>query len=674
MLGRSWETDDPKKARDYYKQVRTLTGQGFSDPAGLAVASIGWEARLALRTNEFETAIDLYLQQYAAAGWGSAESLQVAVASAIRAGPKALAPLAVNPQARRVVTAYLISRHRWDESTPAEINEGIKAWLEAVEQADAKDVECAEQFALAAYQADEMELAVRWVNRAGNSPTAQWLTAKLLLRAGKVAKATELLAQIADSFPTEEPTNEIPGAFAEGLTVPDSSEYKNIPAGRYIRGELGALRLSRREYTQSLDLLLRGDFWVDAAYVADHVLTTDELRSYVDNNWPAIAPSPDNDKSEEQKKLERLTSEIRFLLARRLSRESHIAEARPYFPAEWVPAADQLNEALSAGWDESLVPDQRAKSLAAAAYIARTNGMNLLATEVGPDWHLEDGVFDWRFNADARTNEDATVIVASPDELKRNEESKTDPDKRFHYRYQAAVLAWEAAKLMPNNSDDTARLLCDAGGWVKAQDPEFADFFYKALVRRCRKTAIGAEADEIRWFPILDEEGNPVRTRLEMLDLPTPQEIASSEAISRYPIPGKYFLVQADDHVRYIASAVRRLGIPMTAKEIFAANPEITPDDNITGHMIYVPVPGNNSRPEPPPSVPESTEVPPPVSLDADSAPAITGGNEDYVVQRGDSLAKIAMQFEVTMSSILEANPELDPKQFKIGQRIAIPK
>jgi hypothetical protein len=233
--------------------------------------------------------------------------------------------------------------------------------------------------------------------------------------------------------------------------------------------------------------------------------------------------------------------------------------------------------------------------LAAAAFMARTNGMELLATETAPDWHMDGGLFYGRFAVEARTNQDAKVIFASPDELRRNEESKTDPDNRFHYRYQAAALAWEAAKLMPNNSDETARLLCTAGSWIKAQDPLAADPFYKSLVFRCRKTAIGAEADEIRWFPPFDADGNLIRARLETLDLPTPQEISSADAISTYPIPGKHFLAQNGDHIRNIVSAVRRLGMSISAKEIFAANPEITPDDYIAGREIFIPLPGTGS-------------------------------------------------------------------------------
>jgi hypothetical protein len=607
MLGRSWETEDPKKARDFYERVRALVAQGFPDPVGLATSSIGWEARLALRANEFETALDLFLQQYAADDRGSAQSLQVALARAVRIGPRALTPLALNPQTRKLVTAYLISRHRWDEPTSSEIHGNIKAWLEAVEKAGVKDVESAEQFALAAYQADEMELAIRWVNRAGNSPTAQWLTAKLLLRAGKVTKATAILSQIVDSFPTEEPTNDVTGAFADGLSVPDSSEYVNIPAGRYIRGELGALRLSRREYTQALDLLLRGNFSEDAAYVADRVLTIDELKSYVDENWPAITPSPDENKSDATKKFEQTISEIRYLLARRLARESHIAEARPYYPPEWVPLADQLTQTLTTGWDESLAADQRAQAFAAAAFIARTNGMELLGTEAAPDWHLYGGSFEGTVTADARTNQEAIAIVASADELKRNANNKTDPDSRFHYRYQAAALAWEAAKLMPNNSDETARILCTAGSWLKAREPLLADRFYKALVRRCRKTAVGAKADEIRWFPELDPEGN---LWPEIGGSLTPEEISDRDAIMKS---------DADE----IASAEE-------------------------GSLTQV-----EAVDEP---------LPPPVA-----------DPQSYVVQKGDSPAKIAREFGINLKMLFEANPGLNSRRFEIGQKLLIP-
>jgi hypothetical protein len=676
MLGRSWETEDPAKASGYFSQVRDLAAHGFADASGLAVEGIGWEARLALRTNDFQKAIELYLEEYESGGWGSAESLRVALGRAVNAGPDALAPLALNSKTRRLVTAYLISRRLYDESDRPTAHDHVKAWLEAVEKADVTDVESAEQFALAAYQADEMEVAQRWVIRAGNSPVAQWLQAKLFLRVGKIAPATVILSRLVESFPVDESTNE-PPSFAGSLFVGNEPENDNFTVAQYVRGELGALQLSRRDYIQSLDLLLRGGFWTDAAYVADHVLTTDELKNYVDDAWPAIAPSDDDDKmSEAEKASEKLTSDIRYLLARRLTRESRGADARPYFPAEWVPIYDQFMQALTTGWNESLTADERAKALEAAAYIARTNGMELLATESGPDWHMHEGGYSVGVVTESRTNDDAKAVLASADELRRTSAQNPEPNKRYHYRYQAASLAWEAAKLMPNNSDETARLLCSAGSWLKAQDPIAADVFYKALVRRCRKTAIGEEADELRWFPDFDEDGNVIRTRLEMLDLPSAEEINSKEPITRYPIPGKYFLVQDGDHIRFIASAVRRLGIPLTEKEIFAANPDITPNDYIARRLIFIPEPGTNSEPPPPPpALPNASEKSPAAPADSAAEPAPTPmpGNGIYAIQAGDTLAYIARKFGISLRLLEDVNPGVDFRKVKIGQEISVP-
>ena len=75
-------------------------------------------------------------------------------------------------------------------------------------------------------------------------------------------------------------------------------------------------------------------------------------------------------------------------------------------------------------------------------------------------------------------------------------------------RFPSAILAWKAAQLLPNNDKANGprplhRRLLD-----RIHRPRSGGYFLKALVRRCRKTAIGAEADRLRWFPLLDEQGN----------------------------------------------------------------------------------------------------------------------------------------------------------------------
>lgn len=531
MLGKSWERADDDKAVEYFQMTRDLAKQRFADSIGLEAAAIGLEGRVELRRKHFERAMKLYLEQYATGDGSAVVSLRWTAQRALEDGGEELIALAATANARAVVTAYLISGERqrdyaWSDSSPTN---SVSAWLKAVEAADVKDVESAERLALAAYQAGEFDIAQRWVNRARSTPVAQWLQAKLLLRAGKTQPAAALLAKVVDLLSVVS-ANELTNSteFADSLRMPVHG-WDDESVRTHVLAELGVLRLSRREFAQALDALLRAGFWMDAAYVAERVLTTDELTDYVDRFWsatsaharpdenhPQVVPSETADTvSVEQTNPELPGKKIRYLLARRLTREMHGDRARQYYPAEWQPKFDELARALRAGWDENQPADQRARWLFGAAMIARTNGMELLGTEVGPDWRIWNGSYDWGITWLERASNApvSRINKAGAEEIRRASQPTADPDQRFHYRYQAAFLAWEAAKLMPDNSDDTARVLCTAGSWLKYRNPETADIFYKALVRRCLKTELGAEADRRRWFPTLDENGKIVPSK-----------------------------------------------------------------------------------------------------------------------------------------------------------------
>jgi hypothetical protein len=53
---------------------------------------------------------------------------------------------------------------------------------------------------------------------------------------------------------------------------------------------------------------------------------------------------------------------------------------------------------------------------------------------------------------------------------------------------------------MPNDSEETARVLDNAGGWLKSKDPQSANRFFQALAIRCGNTAIGKAAAKGNWF------------------------------------------------------------------------------------------------------------------------------------------------------------------------------
>lgn len=545
MLGKSLERQDPERAAACFQKVRELTRSGFKDTLGLGAASLGLEARVALRKKDFQSAIDLYLEQLASGDLTATESLWITAKQAITSPAAELKLLPKHRLSQKVITAYVISRplRSMDdghlETSDTEGAVGAKAaedtavrWLKAVEAAGVNDVASAETLAVAAYRMNRMDLALRWVKRAPNTPVAQWLQAKLLLRSGKLDAAAALLAQLSPLFPVlhEVTDGPAPKGLMDSLTVVGGNwSDSRVSADRQLKGELGVLRLARGEYAQALDALLTAGFWMDAAYVAERVLTADELKVYVDQFWPAA-----NEAQVEEEKQRFGESEIapnvlgeriRYLLARRLTRLLRGDEAREYYPAQWLPQFDELAAALRAGWDESLPNDQRATALFQAALITRTNGMELVGTELAPDWHYHDGNFEEGVTAAARKENELTKkIRPRADELARYARHNADPETRFHYRYQAASLAWEAAKLLPDNNDLTAYILWQGGCFLKARDPDTADLFYKALVNRNRRTALGAEADRQRWFPRIDEDGKIVpRTPRKQPPLEEPQ-------------------------------------------------------------------------------------------------------------------------------------------------------
>ncbi len=607
MLGRSLQQEDPEKALAYFQQVRALAKEGYSDRLGLAAASLGWEARVWLDQRNFERAIDLYLQQMAT-GDGSAEaSLCLTMREVARAGTEQFSALAENPRTRRVVTAYIISTKALQISYPNSGDDGssnrlvhfVSEWVAANEGAEVTDPEMAEELALAAYQNGEWDAAARWIARSGASPVAQWLQAKLLFRAGKLAQAGSSLERVAGLFQvgSQNGAEEDSRELKSNLTVSVSLWSERDPAHQ-IRGELGVYHFGRGQYAQALDEFLRADFWEDAAYVADRILSVDELKSYIDQYWPLpTAPSETKvNPSEADSRADEAREKIRYLLARRLTRTLRGDEARDYYPAQWQPHFDELVTALRTAWDESLPSDQRVTAFEDAAMKTRSHGMELLGTELAPDWHISDGNSEGDLTAQFRTtNGNFTLMPASPDELSRYTQNRADPEMRFHYRYQAAFLAWEAAKMFPNDSEELARILCLAGSWLKGRDPETADLFYKALARRCPNTEIGAEANRLHWFPQLDDDGNLVARapKPEAVDQSvedtTTSDDSTETAVLAYPTPGHGYMLQKGDTLEDIAHAASEWGESVLVEDIVAANPGLDGTKLMIGQRLLIP-------------------------------------------------------------------------------------
>jgi LysM repeat protein len=78
------------------------------------------------------------------------------------------------------------------------------------------------------------------------------------------------------------------------------------------------------------------------------------------------------------------------------------------------------------------------------------------------------------------------------------------------------------------------------------------------------------------------------------------------------------------------------------------------------GTAMTPPPPDTNPIPTPPPAPPPQVMPPP-------------SATEDYTVIKGDTLAGIATKSNVKLKALLDANPGVDPKRLKIGQKLHLP-
>jgi hypothetical protein len=502
MIGRILLDDKPLEAIQWFKRVRELANEGFVDSLGLAASSIGWEAQAELNQEKYSRSIELYMAQLAAGDRSSFMSLQVVCSRVLKTETEIQKTIAVNQLSRKVVTAYILSHGGPLHESPSP--EITRKWLQAINGANINIIDEAGRFAWGAYSIGDTALASQWLSKASqNDIMAQWIAAKLLLQQDKIIDATKHLVRVARIISPTGEMNEYLKYNYRGRYDSDAPEIKTI------RGELGTLYVSQRQYIEALDALMRGGYWEDAAYVAERILTIDELKTYIDKTWAQAG---------EEKSMQEMSlpQKLRYLLARRLTRLGRYANARSYYPTKWQNRLDAYVQAIENGNEQKFSKSNRAAALWKAAVIARYEGMELMGTELEPDWSVYEGSYSR--NTILSTREDKLtdkITHSTSDELQRSKET-IPPEKRFHYRYIAAEYAWQAAELMPDNSDQTARVLCIAGLWLNAMnDSQAADKFYKTLVKRCRKTSLGQKADEIHWFPYIKIDSTSLLKEVE---------------------------------------------------------------------------------------------------------------------------------------------------------------
>jgi hypothetical protein len=538
MLGKvAVKSGDPEAVK-WFQQTRALAKEGFADSLGMAADSYGWEGRSEWKQGRPEKAAPLFLTQLAMGDESAVVSLKALVPDRapvegmLNYGPEwdetqkwteeqkreaekktmiALKTAASDPLLRRLVTAHILATEAGivpfsGGSESSHVNRCAR-WLTVIKEAQPVRVQDAEYIGWVAYTNGDYKGAAHWLELAqGDSPASCWLRAKLQRRAGKLQDAVKSMAQAWQGIHKLTP-------YTGWTWKPEEREedhsYTYAGTGddwsfeASVSGDLGALHLARADFVEAMDIFLQGELWNDAAFIAERVLTADELTKYVDQH-AATAPK-----------------HFRHLLGRRLVREDRYEEAARYLTPPYDKLLEIYVKSLKDGADAKLPKADRAHALFTAGWMARYDGMELMGTEVAPDVFAEEGAFQITDLAKQRqlgkyqtvvyddkgdkTVTEPLALKPSKQELQRLARNKIVPDVRFHYRVIGGALALRAAGLLEDNSEELADVVNKAGSWVKDRDNKLADSYYLILKKRCPQTTIGRAALAKRWF--VDDDG-----------------------------------------------------------------------------------------------------------------------------------------------------------------------
>jgi hypothetical protein len=336
-----------------------------------------------------------------------------------------------------------------------------------------------------ALQAGDVELARASMPGAGGDALAEVLRSRFAMRDGNLVVAIGHLEKAQGMYGDREwPSS----GWRESWET-------SLWPGREAANERGSLLLAVGRHAEAVEAFMLGGAWLDAAFVAERLLSTRELKRLV-NSRPALLPLGHPLGSAD----ERQPDPLRLLLARRLAREGKLRSAGEYFPPDLEPLWQRYAEAEKQGGRWLGDREERALWAFEAARLHRHSGLELFGTELGPDYAVWGGNYSYPDLIASRA-ELQGLLAPRPEEADRLEDSAPPIDRRFHYRYVAAEKAAGAAALLPDDHLPAVAMLCQAGIWLMFRDPPAADVYYKAMVWKGWETELGQTADKLRWFP-----------------------------------------------------------------------------------------------------------------------------------------------------------------------------
>ena len=524
----------------FFEQARSLANDGFADPLCLAVESLGEQGRQALARGDDGKAVQAYAEQAAAGDEGAVASLDI-VGKDLAADPRRLVRALQMPVVQALMasmahangTSWAADGDDWADRDEASTHPIQLLWAMASVPLERGQ----DRLAASAWRAGEYELAEHFAGQSDRA-LAQVVRAKAALRHGETAQLRERLDAAARAAAAEDDLRLI-GQIEQDRAVLALSERRYEDAGAiavalgdvvlavYIvervlaPGEAGAF-LARKDVQTNLARRAPDETGAMAASFEgnDEGSTADDSDSEDADSSDKAAPtrprlrptqleraiqSLHGDTSWDRPTLRQLTE----VLARRLVREGHGAEAARMLPAAEAERARRYAKAMSDA--ERTQGIDRAEALYRAARALLPDGMSLIGTELGPDWTIVEGSYEDAFDTFTRqlpkvlfrpvehandptcqtslevVSQSARVCVVSADEARRVAASAPpgiSAGYRYHYRARAAELLLRAAESVPTHTQAYAALLCASWRPVRDRVPDWPISPYSLYARQ----------------------------------------------------------------------------------------------------------------------------------------------------------------------------------------------
>ncbi len=349
-----------------------------------------------------------------------------------------------------------------------------------------------ERAAYAAYKSGSFKAAKRWLELTPDSSLLKhWLAGKLLRIDGDYAGAAKefrLWLELAGKLPKD-------SSLLRRMEFKYDGERYEMDFIQNVQAELGeSIALGGKEFLDALHCFMLARSWPDAAFVAEKLLDSKALRSYVEANCP---PEDFNaimaEKDEAIRGAALMRFDMRHLLARRLFREGDASGALAFMPANYATMLCLYLSELEAAKNPKLGADERALHLYNAGKAMRVWGMEFAGTELQPDYSIDEGDFENEIGKDfLKLRPELDSLVKSRD---------PSPNERFHYRYLASNLEMKAGS---EAKDRTLKAFAfyAGGSYIMARNPKLATPLYRKLIRECNDDPIADMCIKSKWFSI----------------------------------------------------------------------------------------------------------------------------------------------------------------------------